>query len=219
MTTAQVAVEGTLQGYLRADPDRAIAYLHEHFGLQIARYLKRVTWSLLGAEDLKDAYQETLKGVLEKVRAPDFDPARPLRLVYAIARRKGLDALRRRGHRPITADSEVLHRISADLGTREPGLAWQGRMSPAEGKEFREVLLKIIASLPERQRLVARVFVDEFEEFRQRETYQPLARAVSAITGEPENVAAVKSAWRAARATIVDALGRHGYPLTEWITP
>jgi DNA-directed RNA polymerase specialized sigma24 family protein len=210
MTTTDAA-EDTLQGYLRADPDRALAYLHEHFGLLIARYLKRVTWSLLGAEDLKDAYQETLKGVLEKVRAPGFEPARPLRLVYAIARRKGLDCLRRRGHRPV-ADNALLHRITAE----PPG---PERLGPAEAKEFREVLLQIVQALPDRQRLIARVFVDHFEEFRPRETYEPLARAVSAITGEPVNVPAVKSAWHAARGTIATELSRRGYPLTSWTAP
>jgi DNA-directed RNA polymerase specialized sigma24 family protein len=174
-----------------------------------------VTWSLLGAEDLKDAYQETLKGVLEKVRTPGFEPGRPLRLVYAIARRKGCDCLRRRGHRVATSDDATLNRITAAPGGSDLGFAGRQRMGPAEAKEFRELLLQIIAALPARQRLVARVFVDHFEEFRQRETYQPLARAVSAITGEPENVTAVKSAWRAARATIVGALAQRGYPLTE----
>src|SRR5947209_4923175 len=208
MNRILAAAEETLQDQLRADPERAVAYLHEQFGLQIARYLKRVTWSLLDAEDLKDAYQETLKGVLEKVRTPGFDPGRPLRLVYAIARRKGCDGLRRRGHRMATADDETLQQIRAIPGTTP-------LLGPAEAREFREVLFKIIEALPARQRLVARVFVDHFEEFRARETYQPLAEAVSAITGEPENVLAVKSAWRAARAAIASELIHRGYPLTE----
>jgi DNA-directed RNA polymerase specialized sigma24 family protein len=219
MTTASAASEEALQDCLRADPDRAIALLHEWYALQIARYLKRVTWSLLGPEDLKDAYQETLRAVLERVRAPGFDPRRPLRLVYAIARRKGTDFLRRRGHRPNTNEDAILHLVAADLKETDLGFAWKKRMGPVEAKEFREVLLKAVAVLPERQRLVARVFIDHFEEFRERDTYQPLARAVSAVTGEPENVAAVKSAWRAARATLAEELARRGYPIAEGINP
>jgi DNA-directed RNA polymerase specialized sigma24 family protein len=215
MNRVLAAAEEILQDQLRADPERAVVYLHEQFGLQIARYLKRVTWSLLDAEDLKDAYQETLKGVLEKVRTPGFDPGRPLRLVYAIARRKGCDGLRRRGHRIPTADEDALRQIAAPPGSTDLGFTARQTLGPAEAREFREVLHKIIEALPTRQRLVARVFVDHFEEFRARDTYQPLAEAVSAITGEPENVLAVKSAWRAARATIASELIHRGFPLPE----
>jgi DNA-directed RNA polymerase specialized sigma24 family protein len=215
MTTASVASEEALQECLRADPERAVVLLHEWYGLHIARYLKRVTWSLLGPEDMKDAYQETLRAVLERVRSPGFEPSRPLRLVYAIARRKGTDALRRRGYRANTNEDSILHLVAADLKESDLGFAWKKRMGPAEAKEFREVLLKAVAALPARQRLVARVFIDHFEEFRERNTYQPLARAVSTVTGEPENVAAIKSAWRAARTTLAEELARHGYPVAS----
>jgi DNA-directed RNA polymerase specialized sigma24 family protein len=213
MTTAPAISEEVLQDCLRADPDRAVVVLHEGFGLHIARYLKRITWSLLGPEDLKDAYQETLRAFLERVRAPGFEPSRPLRLVYAIARRKGTDCLRRRGYRPNTNEDGILHLVAADLKETDLGFAWRKRMGPAEAKEFREVLLQAVAALPERQRLVARAFIDHFEEFRERDTYQPLARAVSAVTGEPENVNAVKSAWRAARTALAAELARRGYPV------
>ena len=58
---------------------------------------------------------------------------------------------------------------------------------------------------------MARCFVDHFEEFHERDTYKPLAEAVSAVTGKSESVAAVKSDWRYAREKIATALHRRGY--------
>jgi hypothetical protein len=76
---------------------------------------------------------------------------------------------------------------------------------------LREILLTFIATLPERQRIVAQCFIDNFEDFRLRDTYRPLAEAVGAITGVTENVAAVKSVWRQAREKIIAELQRRGY--------
>jgi hypothetical protein len=74
-----------------------------------------------------------------------------------------------------------------------------------------EILLTFIATLPERQRIVAQCFIDNFEDFRERDTYRPLADAVSAITGTTESVAAVKNVWRYAREKIIVELQRRGY--------
>jgi DNA-directed RNA polymerase specialized sigma24 family protein len=205
--------EDDLEAALRRQPRHGLALLHEHFGLLVARYLKRVTWGLLSPEDLQDAYQETLRAVMLHVSRPGFQPERPLRLVFALARRKGVDALRRRGHQVRTDVQSVLECGAADLVASRVGAVWRERMGPAEAAEFREVLLEIVQSLPERQRLVARVFIDHFEDFGRRDTYEPLAASLSVVTGQPENVQAVKSAWRAARGKIAAELARRGYDL------
>jgi hypothetical protein len=71
--------------------------------------------------------------------------------------------------------------------------------------------LKFVATLPERQRIVAQCFIDNFEMFRPRGVYKPLAEAVSAITGITESVADVKNDWRYAREKITAHLQGLGY--------
>src|SRR5262249_10505655 len=160
----------------------------------ILRYLKRLTWGLLTAEDLQDAYQETLAALWRQAQQPGFDAERPLRLTYALARRKAIDLLRRRGHNARTnADATLALLVQAS------SLSWHGRrLWRAEAVELRELLLEIVQGLPARQRLVARVFIDHFDNWGQRDVYSPLTEAVAAVTGQPENEEAIKSCWRAA---------------------
>jgi hypothetical protein len=68
--------------------------LHRQFGPSILGYLKRVTLGLLPPGALFDAYQNTLVALLERVQQPDYDPKEPGRLICAVARHKGIDALR-----------------------------------------------------------------------------------------------------------------------------
>src|SRR5437016_693691 len=70
--------------------------------------------------------------------------------------------------------------------------------------DFRERILRYITR-------VGRCFIDNYEDFRARDTYRPLAEAVSAITHVTESVAAVKSEWRYAREKIIAELNRRGY--------
>jgi DNA-directed RNA polymerase specialized sigma24 family protein len=213
MPSRPTVTEDDLAHVLREDPARALALVHEQFGLLLVRYLKRWSWGLLSVEDLQDAYQETLCAFWQQARRSEFEPDRALRLVQAIARRKAIDALRRRGHAGSMQMPEPRPELEADLRGSRLGVAWRERMRPAERQELREVLLDIVAELPERQRLVARVFLDHFEEFNPRDTYPPLTVALSRLTGQAENVLAVKSLWRAARAKIAEQLTRRGYAL------
>ncbi len=93
--------------------------------------------------------------------------------------------------------------VAADTKGSDILLQWRLHTSPIEARELREILLVFIATLPERQRIVAQCFIDNYEDFRERDTYRPLADAVSAITHVTESVAAVKSEWRDAREKII----------------
>jgi DNA-directed RNA polymerase specialized sigma24 family protein len=205
------AGEIDLVAVLRRDPVRALGLLHARHGERLARYLKRITWGLLSAEDLQDAYQDVLHAFWRRSCQPDFDPERYLGLLCVLAQRRGLDALRRRGHRACTSVEGLLPRLDADLGDSKLGLAWREKMGPAERAEFHSVLRQVVEALPPRQRLVARVFIDHYEGFGPRDTYQPLTAAVSDVTGQPETAEAIKSVWRAARAAIAAGLKRRGY--------
>jgi hypothetical protein len=88
-------------------------------------------------------------------------------------------------------------------------------MGSAERSEFRQTLLGIVEDLPERQRLVARIFIDHFEEFSPRDIYHRLAALVSDFTGRDEQVEAIKSLWHLARKRIGAELTRQGYAFQQ----
>jgi hypothetical protein len=149
------------------------------------------------------------------VQQPAFEAERPLRLTFALARRKAIDLLRRHGHRARTNAEESL-----SLLVQASSLSWHGkRLRRAEAVELRALLLAIVEGLPMRQRLVARVFIDHFDDWGPRDVYAPLTAAVAAVTGQPENEEAIKSCWRAARRRIADELRRRGYAWDDGSEP
>jgi RNA polymerase sigma factor (sigma-70 family) len=215
MTAAPAVGEAEVAAALRRDPAEGLALLHAAFGVDVARYLKRLTWGLLAAEDLQDAYQETLAALWRHILQPGFDPEQPLRLTFTLARRKAIDLLRRRGHRARTNAEEVL-----SLLVQASSLSWRGRrLGRAEAAELRELLLEVVQNLPVRQRLVARVFIDHCDGWEPRDVYAPLTRAVAAVTGQEENEEAIKSCWRTARGRIATELRRHGYAWDDGSAP
>ena len=209
---ARKVSEAELECLFRKDPRAAIEYLDKKFRHQIACYIKRVTWGLLKPDDLNDAYQETLTALIAKIRKRGFDPTRPLRLVYEIARNKGIDAMRRQGHR-VRTDTNRLFEGLADLSAGNSG----GVTTALELQELRSCLEQVILTLPDQQRLVARVFVDNFEDFGPRDIYSKLTGAVNKTLGPQERLSeqAVKSAWREARTKLAAGLRHRGYDPAE----
>jgi len=209
MTTQKTVTEEELEEAFRDDPMFGLEVLHAEFRDRIARYIKKHGWDLQ-PEEIKDLYQETLLEMVQEVRSPGFDPSRPLRLVQTIARRRTIDYLRRKGHRANTNYDAILAYVAGDLGQSDLGLRWRylDRMIQAE---WRQALLEEVARLPERQRIVARAFIDNYEDLSERKTFLPLKEAVAAVTGNDENVVAVKSAWHQAKRTLVSRLTRRGF--------
>jgi DNA-directed RNA polymerase specialized sigma24 family protein len=178
---------------------------------RILRYIKRHGRGFLDTHDRMVAYQETIIGMLVRARRPDFEPCRSLRMVLSIAKYKTIDMLRERGHRINLDEDAILEAVAADTKGSEIYLQWRLHVFPAELRELREILFEFIATLPERQRVVAQCFVDNYEDFRARDTYKPLADAVGAITGVTESVADVKNVWRYVRVRIIEELQGRGY--------
>jgi RNA polymerase sigma factor (sigma-70 family) len=215
MARAASITDSELEEQFRDDPEFAIELLHEEFQERIASYLKRATRGLLGPEDLADLYQETMVAVLETARSAQFDPREPWRIIRTIARNTGVDALRRQRTFPErTNEDDMITAVAADLRGTNVGTKWTG-MSSEEKTRFAKVLVEIVSGLPERQRVVAVAFVANFEDFRERRIYEPLAKAVSAMTGQRESVVAVKSAWRFARERIREGLVRRGFDFAK----
>ncbi len=213
MTAQGKVSEEDLEEAFRADPKSGMQLLHEDRRDKIARCIKRCG-CCLQPHEIKDLYQQTMLEMVQKTKTPDFDPERPLRLAQAIAKRRTVDYLRKQGHRANTNHDAILPHVAEDLGTSDLNLRWRylDRMIQAE---FRQAVEEEVAKLPEKQRIVAKAFVDNYEDLRQRDTYFPLARAVEAVTGKDENVAAVKSAWHEAKRKLVKELTRRGFHFLE----
>lgn len=212
METPNSVIEEDLDTAFREGPEFGVQYLDsEHRGL-IFRHIKRAGRGFLNPAELMDIYQETILGVIKKTSEPGFDPCRSLRMVFAIARNKAINALRARRKLRINEDYDaILNYVAADTKDTNLGLRWKAFVGPAEAKELREILSNFIPSLPLRQRVVAQCFIDNFEDYGERRVYIPLARAVSAVTGITESVADVKCDWRYAREKIVNHLQGLGY--------
>jgi RNA polymerase sigma factor (sigma-70 family) len=212
MATSNPVSEDELDSAFRAGSDFGVEYLHLEFSGQIFQHILRAARGFLNQEEALEVYQETLVAVIERARKPDFDPCRSLRMVFSIARNKTVDYLRARKKLRINEDYDaILDAVALDTKNADLGYRWRLKVGPGEARELREILLAFLPTLPERQRIVAQCFIDNFEEFRARDTYKPLADAVSAVTGVTESVAAVKSEWRYAREKICTHLQGLGY--------
>jgi DNA-directed RNA polymerase specialized sigma24 family protein len=192
-------------------PEFGIRFLDSEFRERVLRHIKRVGRGAFDYHDQQDVYQETLIAMHARAQNAGFDPCRSLRMVLTIARNKAIDLLREWGYTINLDEDAILEVVAADTKGSDILLQWRLHVFPAEARELREILLTFIATLPERQRIVAQCFIDNFEYFRKRDIYRPLADAVGAITGITESVAAVKNDWHYAREKIIVELQRRGY--------
>jgi RNA polymerase sigma factor (sigma-70 family) len=192
--------------------DIGVHHLHSEYREQVYQRILRAARGHLNRQELLVVYQDTIAGVIERTRGPDFDPFGSLRMVYTIARNKTVDFLRDRKKHRIPEDHDaILDQLAARTRYTDLGLRWRQAIGPAEAKELREILLKFFPTLPERQRVVAQCYVDNFGDFRPRDIFEPLAAAVSAVTGITESAADVKNDWRYAKEKIIAHLQGLGY--------
>jgi DNA-directed RNA polymerase specialized sigma24 family protein len=205
--------EEELEAAFEDDPDFGVEALFEDYREVVFRYIKKHGWGLQRADWL-DILQQTMLELIEKARAPGFDHRKPLSLVFTIASRRIKDKLRRMKHRANPDPDAILEYVANDYGGSEFGLKWK-YADNLHWEDFQQALHEVIATLPGKQLIVARVFVDNYEDFRERDTYGPLAELVSKVTGEQETVAGVKSAWHEAKQKIVREMTRRGFNIFE----
>lgn len=214
MTASNPITDKELEDVFQDDPEFGLRLLYTDFRDQIARYIKSRLWGLppgIRAEEVKDVFQETMAGLVPYVRNPDFDWREPLRIVYDIARKKAATAVRKRKFRPKEDVDGAIDRIAKDLAGTNIGLEWK-MQTKTEWSEFCAALLEAVSTvLTEKQAIVARCYVDNYEDFGEREIYAPLARLVGEITGEDENAVTIKKLWHDARKRLVKELTRKGF--------
>jgi DNA-directed RNA polymerase specialized sigma24 family protein len=206
MTTTTTLTYATFWQVL-PQPEGRLAWLHRHFGRKLARLIKQVTGGLLPRPDMQDAYQEAVQAFWQMLCRQDLSPKRYIPVLRRIAIHKAVDAMRRHGMAPATNAWNLLCLLvddsQVDLEMLTPDEVW----------EFRQTLVRVLAELPDRQRLVAEVYLNHCEEFDPRAIHERLTELVSAVTGQPERLETIKSLWHAARKKIGAALRRLGYTL------
>ena len=99
MAATNPITEAELDEAFEDDSEFGFAILHEEFLHQIGRYIKSKAWGLCPHE-IRGVYQETMREMVPLIRSPDFDSRGFLRIVYDIAHKRAIDALRRKKHRP-----------------------------------------------------------------------------------------------------------------------
>ena len=215
MTTTNTTSEEDLEAAFLDDPEFGLRLLCADFGEVIARYISSRLWSVPRSKralDVKEAYQETMLALAHLVRKPDQDWRKPLKLAMGIAFKKSADVVRKRVRYKAKQDVDgALDRIAGDLAGTKIGLEWK-LQSKIEWDEFYTALMTAVGSvLTDKQAKVARCYIDNYEDFGEREIYAPLSRLVSEITGNDENAMTIKKQWLDAKERLVDELVRKGF--------
>ena len=159
-----VSSETDLDEAFECGPDFGIRYLNSEFREYVFRYIKRCGRGFFNYQDYEDVFQLTLFAIYRRATKPDFCPRHTLAIVLTIARNKSFDLLRRRRYRINIDEDAILEAVAADTKGTEMLMRWQLHVTCTEARELREILIKFIATLPKRQRIVAQCFIDNFED-------------------------------------------------------
>ena len=96
MATPNPVIEEEVDSAFRAGSDFGVQYLVMECRNLILQHIKRAGLGYLSPEDMVVVYHDTIVGVIERTKDPNFDPCRSLRMVYGIARNTLLSHVRRR---------------------------------------------------------------------------------------------------------------------------
>jgi RNA polymerase sigma factor (sigma-70 family) len=174
---------------------RIDAFFRNRFVLGARKRLPR-----LPPEDLADAWQETLRDLLQSLRAGRFDPDRKLGpWLWTVFIRRAFDGLRRKNRH-----GAMLEQARRQLQGTETG-AFLERLDEEERIHLLGLVRQAVGTLPARQRTVIQLFVEHFPAT---EDLELLRQRVSEATGVEETRAGVKRALEEARRKIAGLLQR-----------
>jgi DNA-directed RNA polymerase specialized sigma24 family protein len=215
MTVTEPTSEEDLASLLPEEPEYFIQLLFNDYRKKLAACIGKHGRGL-NAHDIKDVLQKTLIEVWDKVREPDFDPDRPLRMVFHVAKCRAIDARRAKLRlKKIGAnETDITDLIISDMAGSD--LAFDYRYASEEEKgRLDELLPDIVAELPERQKLAVNAFLECYEEIRVKNKHRLVAEAMSRASGEVVDVAAAKSALREGLKKVKSELIHRGVTFLE----
>lgn len=193
MQLTQALEDQELRRLLRGDEnDLELAFTQVDVQLR-RRFVRGARARLPGlpAEDLADAWQETLKTLLQAVRSGSFQATRELiPWLWTIFLRKALDGLRQR---------KRLANLASRARGRAEGIEAGNAQAGLDDEERRARLARVqeaVDTLPPRQRTVLRVFLDQYPATRNPRVLQA---QVSAASGREETASSVRRALEEAR--------------------
>lgn len=152
----------------------------------------------LGAEDVADAWQETLKDLLEALRGGRLDLLRDLRpWMWTVFQRNSFEQVGR-----VQRQRRAWERVNERLRGTSVG-ALVDALSPEERSRLLAGIRGVVEGMPPRQKLVIQTFLEEYP---LTENHEALRRRVSERTGREETFSSVKRAFEEARFKITSLL-------------
>lgn len=151
-------------------------------------------------DDLLDVYQEAIVAFWLWPGLETLPPEQYFPVVCTICCYKACDLGRRQQRQPRRIRGEILDSLATD--------DWplRGQLSAVDTVEFRVLLDHEIARLPPAEQQVARLYVDNIEEFGPRDIFEKLQQFVHADSGQLKSVHTIKNLWHAARPKLCAAL-------------
>ena len=160
----------------------------------------RLRFRGMNAEDAADAWQDTLKALLEALREGRLGLVRNLRpWLWTVFRRRTYDLMDRGRKRRLAWEGAKEQLQGTSVGALVDGLG------PEDRARLLAQIRHGVESLPPRQRLVLETFIDEYPLLVNREA---LRRRVSERTGREVSGAAIGRAFGRARRKIAGLLKR-----------
>ena len=206
-----VVTEDDLEQQFKDDKQFAVQLLDSEYREHLWRYIKSVCRYFTG-DEIRDVYQDTLVEFIRRVKRPDFDPHKPLRLIQHIARCRAIDlALRKKASR-IRNSGDLIEALAEDLKDTRVSLEWKLIMRD-EWPRFRQALDQAIDDLPSKQQTAALAFLEVYEVVRAENSYRALAERIREMTGEDCTTVQASDNWRVARKAVAAKLRRQKFNL------
>lgn len=206
-----VVTEDDLEQQFKTDPQFAVQLLDSEFREHIWRYIKSVCRYFTG-DEIRDVYQDTLVDFIRRVKRPDFDPRKPLRLVQQIARCRAIDLARKKKACRIRNSGDLIDALAKESTDTRVLSEWRLVLRD-DWPRFRQALDQAIDDLPPKQQTAALAYLEVYEVVQAENSYRALAERIREMTGEDCTTVQVSDNWRVARKTIAARLRRQKFNL------
>jgi DNA-directed RNA polymerase specialized sigma24 family protein len=137
-------------------------YLELFFRKNIFAYIKSQC-PHFNPQDLKEVYQDTMRRMVKKASQPNFDPARPMRLVQDIARKACIDAKRKK-KLPVIGDArDIADKVGDGIKGTKAAMEWS-LILKKDMPKVRRAIAEASNELPMKQKNAATAMMHVFAE-------------------------------------------------------
>lgn len=201
------ALEAFYQLALGGDADKRLAQktIFDFFAPAVTGYLAK-RFPSLDSMALEDCLTKAFLQFFNQSARDDYDPDRGRNLLFTIAHRRAIDALRAQmnGRASVV---DYLDDINAVLQDTETGKAWEQAANRGEATEIADLFKEMIPTLPKEQQEVARAMARGFPG---QLTDKDLCNSIFGATGKSKTVVSVKRCRQEIRQKFDALLKGHG---------